>query len=71
MLVSNAMSWTYTDLYKRTGIDLDSKTPNRDSSSDEIYDTRNESFSYQYGFVQHRYKAYMGMYNPHCFAITS
>ena len=56
--VTKAIDWTYADLHKRTGLCLDC---NSDSRSGEIYDTRNESFSCQYGFVQHRYKAYMGM----------
>lgn len=71
MSVANAISWTYADLYRRTEIDLDRKTKNSNARSAEVYDTTQESFSYQYGYVQHRYKSYMGMCFSNSFAPTS
>lgn len=57
--VAEAIDHTYRDLFNRTGINL-SRISDSLITGREKYDTSQESFSYQYGFVQQRYLQYLG-----------
>ena len=56
-LISDAITYTYEDYYRRTGMELAPKTK-RTWDHPEEYDTSWESFAYQYGYVQHNYAQY-------------